>query len=167
MEESLVLFESIINSRWFLRTSVILLLTKVDVLKDKLPKVIPSLSFWANIHLIPLQSPLEKYFPEYTGGADINKAAKYILWRFMQVNRAKLSIYPQSVSLPFLQMSWLTTWPPVLPKRRIHQISDLYLLQWKRPLYGMPHRMPWRVLEFSNVFLFVLLFLFFFWCDIY
>ncbi|KIM63024.1 hypothetical protein SCLCIDRAFT_15658 [Scleroderma citrinum Foug A] len=62
MEESLVLFESIINSRWFLRTSVILLLTKVDVLKDKLPK-----------------SPLETYFPEYTGGADINKAAKYIL----------------------------------------------------------------------------------------
>jgi len=30
--------------------------------------------------------PLEKYFPEYTGGPDINKAAKYILWRFTQTN---------------------------------------------------------------------------------
>jgi hypothetical protein len=40
------------------------------------------------------QVPLEKYFPEYTGGPDINKAAKYILWRFMQTNRARLSVYP-------------------------------------------------------------------------
>lgn len=29
-----------------------------------------------------------------TGGADINKAAKYILWRFTQTNRARLSVYP-------------------------------------------------------------------------
>ncbi|KAH0825816.1 heterotrimeric G protein alpha subunit [Lanmaoa asiatica] len=52
-------------------------LNKIDVFKTKLPKV-----------------PLEKYFPEYSGGADINKAAKYILWRFMQTNRARLSVYP-------------------------------------------------------------------------
>ena len=78
MVESLVLFESVINSRWFLRTSIILFLNKIDVFKSKLPKV-----------------PLEKYFPEYTGGPDINKAAKYILWRFMQANRARLSVYPQ------------------------------------------------------------------------
>jgi len=77
MIESLVLFESVINSRWFLRTSIILFLNKIDVFKSKLPKV-----------------PLERYFPEYTGGTDINKAAKYILWRFMQSNRAKLSVYP-------------------------------------------------------------------------
>jgi hypothetical protein len=77
MQESLVLFESVINSRWFLRTSVILFLNKIDVFKAKLPKV-----------------PLEKFFPEYTGGADINKAAKYILWRFTQTNRARLSVYP-------------------------------------------------------------------------
>ncbi|EIW80154.1 heterotrimeric G protein alpha subunit [Coniophora puteana RWD-64-598 SS2] len=77
MAESLILFESVINSRWFLRTSIILFLNKIDVFKTKLPKV-----------------PLERYFPEYTGGSDINKAAKYILWRFMQANRARLSVYP-------------------------------------------------------------------------
>jgi guanine nucleotide-binding protein subunit alpha len=77
MVESLVLFESVINSRWFLRTSIILFLNKIDVFKSKLPKV-----------------RLEKYFSEYTGGDDINKAAKYILWRFMQANRARLSVYP-------------------------------------------------------------------------
>ncbi|CAG7849274.1 Guanine nucleotide-binding protein subunit alpha [Serendipita indica DSM 11827] len=77
MLESLVLFESVINSRWFARTSIILFLNKIDVFKAKLPRV-----------------PLEKYFSDYAGGSDVNKAAKYILWRFMQVNRARLSIYP-------------------------------------------------------------------------
>ncbi|PFH48897.1 hypothetical protein AMATHDRAFT_76484 [Amanita thiersii Skay4041] len=77
MTESLILFESVINSRWFLRTSIILFLNKTDVFKHKLVK-----------------SPLERYFPEYTGGKDVNKAAKYILWRFMQVNRSRLSVYP-------------------------------------------------------------------------
>ncbi|KAH7909588.1 guanine nucleotide binding protein, alpha subunit [Hygrophoropsis aurantiaca] len=80
MAESLVLFESVVNSRWFLRTSIILFLNKIDLFKIKLPKV-----------------PLAQYFPEYTGGADINKAAKYILWRFVQVNRARLSIYPHLI----------------------------------------------------------------------
>ena len=28
------------------------------------------------------------------GGPDVNKGAKYILWRFTQLNRARLSIYP-------------------------------------------------------------------------
>ncbi|KAJ7087658.1 G-protein alpha subunit [Mycena belliarum] len=77
MRESLVLFESVINSRWFLRTSIILFLNKIDVFRGKLGRV-----------------PLERYFPEYTGGPDINKAAKYVLWRFMQENRARLSVYP-------------------------------------------------------------------------
>lgn len=77
MVESLVLFESIINSRWFLRTSIILFLNKTDVFKNKLPRI-----------------PLERYFPEYIGGNDINKATRYILWKFMQANRARLSVYP-------------------------------------------------------------------------
>ncbi|KAJ7118663.1 heterotrimeric G-protein alpha subunit, GPA3-like protein [Mycena crocata] len=77
MKESLVLFDSVINSRWFLRTSIILFLNKIDVFKMKLPRV-----------------PLQRYFPEYIGGDDINNAARFILWRFMQANRARLSVYP-------------------------------------------------------------------------
>ncbi|KAG8949204.1 Guanine nucleotide-binding protein alpha-2 subunit [Tulasnella sp. 424] len=78
MAESLVLFEAVINSRWFLRTSIILFLTKIDLFKAKLRK-----------------APMDKHFSEYTGGSDINKAAKYILGRYTQANRAGLSIYPQ------------------------------------------------------------------------
>ncbi|KAG9310578.1 G-protein alpha subunit-domain-containing protein [Chiua virens] len=39
MAESLILFESVINPRWFLRTSIILFLNKIDVFKTKLPKM--------------------------------------------------------------------------------------------------------------------------------
>ncbi|KAG8954816.1 Guanine nucleotide-binding protein alpha-2 subunit [Tulasnella sp. 408] len=78
MAESLLLFESIVNSRYFSRTCVFLLLNKIDVFKTKLARV-----------------PLERYFPEYTGGSDTNEAAKYILRKFTLANRAKLSVYPQ------------------------------------------------------------------------
>lgn len=77
MMESLVFFDSVVNSRWFKRTSVILLLTNIDLFRRKLA--------W---------SPLANCFPDYSGGNDVNRAAKYILWRFNQVNRANLDLYP-------------------------------------------------------------------------
>ncbi|KAK4158287.1 guanine nucleotide-binding protein alpha-3 subunit [Chaetomidium leptoderma] len=77
MMESLLLFDSVVNSRWFMRTSIILFLNKVDIFKQKLGR-----------------SPLGSYFPDYSGGNDVNKAAKYLLWRFNQVNRAHLNLYP-------------------------------------------------------------------------
>jgi hypothetical protein len=80
MIESLVLFDSVVNSRWFMRTSIILFLNKVDLFKQKLGR-----------------SPLGNYFPDYSGGNDVNRAAKYLLWRFNQVNRAHLNLYPQYV----------------------------------------------------------------------
>jgi len=96
MAESLVLFDSVINSRWFLRTSIILFLNKIDIFRHKLRKVSD------RCHLVPVfcgptifKVPLERFFQEYTGGPNANKATKYILWRFMQANRAKLSVYPQ------------------------------------------------------------------------
>jgi guanine nucleotide-binding protein subunit alpha len=77
MMESLVLFDSVVNSRWFMRTSIILFLNKVDLFRQKLGR-----------------SPLSNYFPDYSGGDDINRASKYLLWRFNQVNRAHLNLYP-------------------------------------------------------------------------
>lgn len=38
MEESLKLFESIINNKWFLETSVILFLNKKDLFEEKISK---------------------------------------------------------------------------------------------------------------------------------
>lgn len=96
MAESLVLFDSVINSRWFLRTSIVLFLNKIDIFRQKLRKV-RNLCHSVRVPSEPtiFQVPLERFFQEYTGGPNVNKATKYILWRFMQANRAKLSVYPQ------------------------------------------------------------------------
>ena len=50
MHEALTLFDSICNSRWFIKTSIILFLNKIDRFKEKLPI-----------------SPLNKYFPDFDG----------------------------------------------------------------------------------------------------
>jgi guanine nucleotide-binding protein G(i) subunit alpha len=76
--ETLRHFDAVVNSRWFMRTSVILLLTNVSEFKCKLA-----------------HSPFANYWPDYSGGNDVCKAAKYLLWRFNQVNRAHLPIYPR------------------------------------------------------------------------
>src|ERR1700684_1143557 len=72
MQEALTLFDSICNSRWFIKTSIILFLNKIDRFKEKLPI-----------------SPMQNYFPDYEGGADYNSACDYILNRFVSLNQAE------------------------------------------------------------------------------
>lgn len=50
MEESIALFQTIITYQWFKRTSVILFLNKIDLLKEKI-----------------IYSHLGDYFPDYNG----------------------------------------------------------------------------------------------------
>lgn len=119
-----------------MRTSIILFLNKVDIFKQKLGR-----------------SPLGNYFQDYSGGNDVNKAAKYLLWRFNQVNRAHLNLYPQyvtrSLAHPPLRVICHNAEVPCLPwlvltnvvvasrKRLIRQISGSSLLPSKRPYSTM------------------------------
>ncbi len=50
LDEALTLFDSICNSRWFVKTSIILFLNKKDLFAEKLPR-----------------SPMGDYFKDYTG----------------------------------------------------------------------------------------------------
>ncbi|CAD0044308.1 unnamed protein product [Aureobasidium pullulans] len=70
MQEALTLFDSICNSRWFVKTSIILFLNKIDRFKEKLPV-----------------SPMKNYFPDYEGGEDYAAACDYILNRFVSLNQ--------------------------------------------------------------------------------
>ncbi|KAH9966194.1 G-protein alpha subunit-domain-containing protein [Lactifluus volemus] len=63
LTDSLLLFESVVNSGWF-------------NFNAKLDKV-----------------PLDKYFPDYTGGADADTESEFIRSRFLQLNRARLRLY--------------------------------------------------------------------------
>lgn len=132
--ESLVLFDSVVNSRWFMRTSIILFLNKIDLFREKLGR-----------------SPLGNYFPDYSGGNDINRAAKYLLWRFNQVNRAHLNLYPQCVRVlkKFNSgISWLMFFSffLVLRKLPIQQIFVSFLLPWKKQSF----KTRWKILAFYD-----------------
>ncbi|CAG8484455.1 2880_t:CDS:2 [Ambispora gerdemannii] len=71
MQEALTLFDSICNSRWFVKTSIILFLNKIDRFKEKLP-----------------HSPMNTYFPDYEGGDNYDAACDYILNRFVSLNQS-------------------------------------------------------------------------------
>ncbi|KAI9319820.1 guanine nucleotide-binding protein subunit alpha [Dichotomocladium elegans] len=69
LQESLTLFDSICNSKWFTKTSIILFLNKIDLFAEKLSR-----------------SPLGKYFPDYMGGSKYEAATQYLLNRFISLN---------------------------------------------------------------------------------
>ena len=75
--ESFQLFQSIVTSRWFVNTSIVLFLNKKDIFQRKITKV-----------------PLIDYFPDYTGGRDYNRATDFIKQKFLGLNVNKLQIYP-------------------------------------------------------------------------
>ena len=72
MREALFLFDSICNSKWFTRTAVILLMNKIDLLREKI-----------------LVSPLEDYFPEYTGGPSYDRALEFITGMFTRLHKSE------------------------------------------------------------------------------
>lgn len=72
MVESMKLFDSICNSKWFMDTSIILFLNKRDLFEDKIQT-----------------SPLTICFPEYTGANNFEEASNYIKMKFENLNKSK------------------------------------------------------------------------------
>lgn len=72
MMESMKLFDSICNNKWFTDTSIILFLNKKDLFAEKIEK-----------------SPLTMCFPEYTGSNTYEEAAAYIQMQFENLNKRK------------------------------------------------------------------------------
>ncbi|KAJ7316664.1 hypothetical protein JRQ81_002826 [Phrynocephalus forsythii] len=72
MHESMKLFDSICNNKWFTDTSIILFLNKKDLFEEKI-----------------IHSPLTICFPEYTGANKYDEAASYIQSKFEDLNKRK------------------------------------------------------------------------------
>ncbi|XP_061529153.1 guanine nucleotide-binding protein G(i) subunit alpha isoform X1 [Phycodurus eques] len=72
MHESMKLFDSICNNKWFTNTSIILFLNKKDLFEEKVGK-----------------SPLTICYPEYTGENSYEEAAMYIQSQFEDLNKQK------------------------------------------------------------------------------
>ncbi|KAG8992070.1 guanine nucleotide-binding protein subunit alpha [Tulasnella sp. JGI-2019a] len=70
MAEALTLFEAVVNSRWFLKSSIILFLNKIDILKQKIPV-----------------SHIRTYFSDFKGADnDYTAACDYFKKRFISMN---------------------------------------------------------------------------------
>ncbi|EGW31147.1 guanine nucleotide-binding protein alpha subunit [Spathaspora passalidarum NRRL Y-27907] len=77
MHESIVLFDSICNSKWFYNTPCILFLNKIDIFEKKIKR-----------------NPLKKYFPDYSGDpSDFEEAMKFFETNFLLMNRTNKPIY--------------------------------------------------------------------------
>ncbi|XP_047126126.2 guanine nucleotide-binding protein G(i) subunit alpha isoform X1 [Hydra vulgaris] len=72
MHESMKLFDSICNNKWFMDTSIILFLNKKDLFAEKIKK-----------------SPLTTCFPEYMGANTYDEAGSYIQLQFENLNSRK------------------------------------------------------------------------------
>jgi guanine nucleotide-binding protein G(o) subunit alpha len=70
MHEALNLFDSICNSRWFAKTSLILFLNKCDLFAEKIKKV-----------------PITTAFPDYSGAQEYDESIKYIEGQFQNLNK--------------------------------------------------------------------------------
>lgn len=72
MQEALILFESISNSPWFTKTTLILFLNKMDLFRAKLET-----------------SPIPQYFPDYEGDfTDLKVASKFFQNKFLALSRS-------------------------------------------------------------------------------
>jgi len=72
MMESMKLFDSICNNKWFVETSIILFLNKKDLFEQKIK-----------------YSPLSVCFPEFKGPNTYEDAAAYIQMKFENLNKRK------------------------------------------------------------------------------
>ncbi|CAN8017128.1 unnamed protein product [Ixodes persulcatus] len=72
MIESMKLFDSICNNKWFVETSIILFLNKKDLFEEKI-----------------VRSPLTICFPEYPGDNTYEEAAAYIQMKFESLNKRR------------------------------------------------------------------------------
>ena len=80
--ETLFLFDAVVNCRLYKNTTIFLLFTGFEQLKDILDR-----------------RPLSDHFPDYKGGNSADAAFDYILRLFSRLNKARLSVHTDIISL--------------------------------------------------------------------
>jgi hypothetical protein len=94
MHESLRLFDSICNNKWFVNTSIILFLNKKDLFAEKITR--SSLRF--DLFERNLKKDFfvfcsyRKCFPEYQGKDEYTEASEYIQAQFVAQNKSEQKV---------------------------------------------------------------------------
>ena len=101
MAEALYLFDLVVNSPWFVDTQFALLFTKCDTLAAKLKA-----------------NPMRKYFLDFDGGDDIEKAKAYITDRFVSLSTETIEVYYTPASSMIRGALPKLPWTFILDNRR-------------------------------------------------
>lgn len=68
-----MLFDALMFLTWFKSSTVILLISKLDLFREKV-----------------YRSPISQYFPDYTGAQDDSKAAQdFLVYKFLTIGRKR------------------------------------------------------------------------------
>lgn len=76
MRESMKLFESVCNNKWFAQTAIMLLLNKRDLFAEKIKK-----------------SSLKLCFEDYEGANTYEETSRFIQKKFSELNKTSKAIY--------------------------------------------------------------------------
>ncbi|KAF5650783.1 guanine nucleotide-binding alpha-3 subunit [Fusarium tjaetaba] len=76
LREYLILFDSLVNSKWFTQTPFFVVLSNVSAFRKKI-----------------VHSPLSKWFPQYAGGSDGDAALKFMEDQFRELAKAEQNLY--------------------------------------------------------------------------
>lgn len=70
MKEALLLFETLMSLQWFKYSTIVLMLNKLDLFKQKIAV-----------------APIAEFWPDFTGGNDFYAALCYFTQKFLDLNR--------------------------------------------------------------------------------
>ena len=92
MHESLRLFDSICNNKWFVNTSIILFLNKKDLFAEKIPRSSLRFTCFCSFGLLTICIQCRKCFPEYQGKDEYTEASEYIQAQFVAQNKSEQKV---------------------------------------------------------------------------
>lgn len=101
MIESMKLFDSICNSKWFVETSIILFLNKKDLFEEKIKRspltiCFPEYTGKSNTYIVHKRNPIETGFfhifgclSTFLGSNEYEEASSYIKMKFENLNKRR------------------------------------------------------------------------------
>ncbi len=92
MHESLRLFDSICNNKWFVNTSIILFLNKKDLFAEKITRSSLRFAFSSSNIFLQIFFICRKCFPEYQGKDEYTEASEYIQAQFVAQNKSEQKV---------------------------------------------------------------------------
>ncbi|KAL8825648.1 MAG: hypothetical protein Q9191_004282 [Dirinaria sp. TL-2023a] len=120
--ETLFLFDAVVNCRSYKDATTFLFFTGFEKLESCLGR-----------------NPLSDHFPDYKGGSNADAAYDYILLLFSRLNKARLSVHPEIISLENSTNFELDSVLATLSENIAPETEDSNCQKTPRETFNLPH----------------------------